>query len=205
MKALIGYLRIASAGFIAAAFFIAHIGCAAVTATYLETPIPREEYIIVTGEGGTWQEAVDKALRKAVDHFGVDIKTEELIVNRRLVGEAVQISRDGWITEYMILSEEKKEDKIAVAMQVLVIAKEDIENRKRLKQANQQVVGAVNTVGGMVGDIGGGVLAAPFKTVTGTFKSFIKTVKREIDEIQIMLGFKGRRKSPYSDEVYSTR
>jgi hypothetical protein len=204
MKARTDYIRIA-AGLITSAVFIAHIGCAAVTATYLETPIPREEYIIAKGEGATWQEAVDKALKKAVDHFGVDIKTEELIVNRRLVGEAVQISRDGWITEYMILSEEKRGDKIFVAMQVLVIAKEDIENRKRLKQANQQVVGSINTVGGMVGDIGGGVLAAPVKTITGTFKSFIKTVIREVDEIQIMLGFKGRRKSPYSDEVYSTR
>ncbi|MEK6682045.1 MAG: hypothetical protein AABY79_08795 [Nitrospirota bacterium] len=204
MKARTDYIRIA-AGCIACAVFIAHIGCASVTTTYLTTPTPHEEYIIAMGEGGTWQDAVDKAIRKAVDHFGVDIKAEELIVNRRLVGETVQINRDGWIAEYTILSEEKKEDKIVVAMQVLVIAKEDIENRKKLKEANQQVVGSINTVGEMVGDIGGGVLAAPLKTITGTFKSFIKTVKREIDEIQIMLGFKGRRKSPYSDEVYSTK
>ena len=180
-------------------------GCAGVTKTYLETPIPREEYIRVAGEGAVWQEAVDKALRKAVDHFGVDIKSEELIVNRRLVGETVQINRDGWITEYTILSEEKIEDKIVVAMQVLVIAKGDIENRKKLKEANQQVVGGINTVGGMVGDIGGGILAAPVKTITGTAKSFIKNVLGDIDEIQIMLGLKGRRKSSYSDEVYSAK
>jgi hypothetical protein len=183
MKALIDYIRRAAAGFIAGALFIAHIGCASVTKTYLETPIPREEYIIAKGEGATWQEAVDKALRKAVDHFGVDIKAEELIVNRRLVGEAVQISRDGWITEYMILSEEKREDKIVIAIQVLVIAKEDIENRKRLKQANQQVVGGINTVGGMVGDIGGGVLAVPFKVVTDALKRFKNELKRDIEGI----------------------
>ncbi len=180
-------------------------GCASVTQTYLETPIPREEYIRVSGEGADWQEAVDQALRKAVDHFGMDIKSEEVVVNRRLVGETVQINKEGWITEYTILSEEKKGDKIAVSMQVLVIAKEDIENRKKLKQANQQVVGGINTVGSMVADIGGGTLAAPVKTITGTIKSFISTTKREVDEIQIMLGLKGRRKSPYRDEVYTTK
>lgn len=180
-------------------------GCASVTTTYLTTAAPREEYIRVTGEGADWQEAVDKALRKAVDHFGVTIKSEELVVNRRFVGETVQVKKDGWITEYMVLGEEKKEDKIIVSLQVLVIAKEDIENRKKLKEANQQVVGGINTVGAMVGDIGGGTLAAPVKTITGMFKSFIRTIKYDIDEIEIMLGLKGRRKSPYSDDVYSTK
>ena len=180
-------------------------GCASVTQTYLETPTPREEYIKVTGEGSTWHEAVDKALKKAVDYFGVSIRSEELVVNRKFVGETIQVDKDGWITEYTVLHEEKNGDKIMVSLQVLVIAKEDIENRKKLKQVNQQVVGVINTVSAMVGDIGGGTLAVPVKTVTGTIKSFIDTVTREVDEIQIMLGFKGRRKTPYSDEVYSTR
>ena len=49
---------------------------------------------------------------------------------------------------------------------------------KRLKQANQQVVGGINTVGGMVGDIGGGVLAVPFKVVTDALKRFKNELKK---------------------------
>lgn len=163
--------------------FITHIGCASVTTTYLETPIPREEYIIVTGEGSTWQEAVDKAIRKSIDKFGVDIKAEEIVINRKLTSETIQIDKNGWVTEYEILNEKEKDGRVKVTLRVLLIAKEDIDNRKKIKQANQQVVGAVNTVGGMVGDIGGGVLAAPFKVVTDTLKRFKNELKRDIEGI----------------------
>jgi ribosomal protein S8 len=182
MKARTDYIRIA-AGFIFTAVFIAHIGCASVTTAYLTTPIPHEEYIIVTGEGATWHEAVDKAIRKSVDKFGVDIKAEEIVINRKLANETILIDKNGWVTEYEILNEEEKDGKISVTLRVLLIAKEDIDDRKKIKQANQQVVGVVNTVGGMVGDIGGGVLAVPFKVVTDALKRFKNELKKDIEGI----------------------
>lgn len=182
MKARTDYIRIA-AGFIAGALFIAHIGCASVTTTYLTTATPHEEYIIVTGDGNTWQEAVDKAIRKSIDKFGVDIKAEEIVINRKLTSETIQIDKNGWVTEYEILNEKEKNGRVSVTLRVLLIAKEDIDDRKKIKQANQQVVGAVNTVGGMVGDIGGGVLAVPFKVVTDALKRFKNELKKDIEGI----------------------